>query len=136
MIELARQYGRYGYRRVATLLCEAGWQVNDKRIERLWHREGLKVPQKQPKKGRLWRNDGSCIRLRAKYVNNVWSYDFVHHRTDDGQAPREIATEGFQFLCVLPNKQGAGALAHDHRDLYEQFHPRSSFCHRQPNAVH
>ena len=59
MIELARQYGRYGYRRIAALLREAGWEVNDKRVERLWRREGLNVPKKQPKKGRLWLNDGS-----------------------------------------------------------------------------
>ena len=97
MIELTRQYGRYGYRRIAALLRDAGWQVNrcpagecmhslrgDKRIERLWRREGLKVPMKQPKKGRLWLNDGSCIRLRPEYRDHVWSYDFVHHRTDDG----------------------------------------------------
>ena len=90
MIELARQYGRYGYRRVAALLRDAGWEVNDKRIERLWKREGLKVPPKQPRKGRLWLNDGSCIRLRAEYVNHVWSYDFVHHRTDDGRAFRTL----------------------------------------------
>ena len=44
MIELARQYGRYGYRRIAALLRDAGWHVNDKRVERLWRREGLKVP--------------------------------------------------------------------------------------------
>ena len=56
MIELTRQYGRYGYRRVAALLRDAGWQVNDKRVERLWRREGLKVPMKQPKKGRIWMN--------------------------------------------------------------------------------
>ena len=61
MIELARQYGRYGYRRIAALLREAGWSVSDGRVERLWRREGLKVPQKQPKKGRLWLNDGSCV---------------------------------------------------------------------------
>ncbi|MEE8303407.1 MAG: IS3 family transposase [Candidatus Tectomicrobia bacterium] len=90
MIELARQYGRYGYRRVAALLREAGWSVSDGRIERLWRQEGLKVPQKQPKRGRLWLNDGSCIRLRAKYVNHVWSYDFVHHRTDDGRVFRTL----------------------------------------------
>ena len=88
MIELARQYGRYGYRRVAALLRDASWQVNDKRVERLWKREGLKVPMKQPKKGRLWLNDGSCVRLRPEYRNHVWSYDFVHHRTDDGRAFR------------------------------------------------
>ena len=90
MIELARQYGRYGYRRIATLLRDAGWQVNDKRIERLWRREGLKVPSKQPKKGRLWLNDGSCVRLRPAYRDHVWSYDFVHHRTDDGGAFRTL----------------------------------------------
>jgi len=93
MIELARQYGRFGYRRIAILLREVGWRVNDKRVERLWKREGLKVPQKQPKKARLWLNDGSCIRLRPGYVNHVWSYDFVHHRTEDGRA--------FRILNVL-----------------------------------
>ena len=90
MIALARQYGRYGYRRIAVLLRDAGWQVNDKRVERLWRRAGLKVPAKQPKKGRLWLNDGSCVRRRPKYRNHVWSYDFVHCRTDDGRAFRTL----------------------------------------------
>ena len=90
MIELARQYGRYGYRRIAALLREAGWEVNDKRVERLWRREGLKVPKKQPKKGRLWLNDGSCFRLRPEYRNHVWSYDFVHCRTEDGKVFRTL----------------------------------------------
>ena len=90
MIELARQFGKYGYRRIAALLREAGWSVSDGRIERLWRREGLKVPQKQPKKGRLWLNDGSCVRLRPEYRNHVWSYDFVHCRTDDGKAFRTL----------------------------------------------
>ncbi|WP_298938613.1 IS3 family transposase [uncultured Ruegeria sp.] len=90
MIELTRQYGRYGYRRIAALLREAGWFVSDGRIERLWRREGLKVPIKQPKKGRLWLNDGSCVRLRPEHRNHVWSYDFVHCRTDDGKAFRTL----------------------------------------------
>jgi len=90
MIELARQFGRYGYRRIAALLREAGWSVSDGRIERLWRREGLKVPQKQPKKGRLWLSDGSCVRLRPEYRNHVWSYDFVHCRTDDGKVFRTL----------------------------------------------
>ena len=90
MIELARRYGRYGYRRIAALLRDAGWLVNDKRVERLWRREGLKVPGKQPKRGRLWLNDGSCVRLRAERADHVWSYDFVHHRTDDGRAFRTL----------------------------------------------
>ena len=90
MVTLAREYGRYGYRRIAALLREAGWSVSDGRIERLWRREGLKVPAKQPKRGRLWLNDGSCVRLRPKHINHVWSYDFVHHRTEDGRAFRML----------------------------------------------
>ena len=90
MIELARQHGRYGYRSIAALLRAAGWSVSDGRIERLWRREGLKVPVKQPKKGRLWLNDGSCVRLRPEHRNHVWSYDFVHCRTDDGKAFRTL----------------------------------------------
>jgi putative transposase len=90
IIALALQYGRYGYRRITALLREAGWKVNRKRVERIWRREGLKVPQKQPKKGRLWLNDGSCIRLRPGYPNHVWSYDFVEDRTHDGRKFRML----------------------------------------------
>jgi putative transposase len=88
MIELATQYGRYGYRRITAMLRQRGWKVNHKRIERLWRREGLKVPSKQPKRRRLWLNDGSCVRLRPSAKNHVWSYDFVHGRTHDGWAYR------------------------------------------------
>lgn len=90
IIALALQYGRYGYRRITALLREAGWLVNRKRVERIWRQEGLKVPQKQPKKGRLWLNDGSCIRLRPEYPNHVWSYDFVEDRTHDGRKFRML----------------------------------------------
>ncbi|NDV87972.1 IS3 family transposase [Aurantimonas aggregata] len=91
IVELARRYGRYGYRRVAALLrSQAGWVVNDKRVERIWRREGLKVPAKQPKRGRLWLNDGSCIRLRAERPNHVWSYDFVEDRTHEGRKYRML----------------------------------------------
>jgi len=90
IIELARQYGRYGYRRVAELLRRTGWHVNDKRVERIWRREGLKVPSKQPKRKRLWFNDGSCIRLRAERPNHVWSYDFMEDRTHDGRKIRML----------------------------------------------
>lgn len=90
IIELARQYGRYGYRRITAMLGTAGWQVNHKRVERIWRREGLKVPNKQPKRARLWLNDGSCIRLRPERPNHVWSYDFVQDRTDDGRAYRML----------------------------------------------
>jgi transposase InsO family protein len=88
MIELAEQYGRYGYRRITGLLRQEGWKVNHKRVERLWRREGLKVPKKQPKRRRLWLNDGSCVRLRPQYKNHVWSYDFMTARTADGRAFR------------------------------------------------
>ena len=85
IIELAREYGRYGYRRVTALLRMEGWLVNRKRVQRIWRREGLKVPKKQPKRGRLWFNDGSCVRLRAERKDHVWAYDFVHHRTHEGR---------------------------------------------------
>ena len=90
MIELTKQYGRYGYRRVTALLQSEGFRVNHKRIERLWRREGLKVSQKQPKRKRLWFNDGSCVRLSSRYKNHVWSYDFVHDRTCNGKAIRML----------------------------------------------
>jgi putative transposase len=87
---LAIQYGRYGYRRIAAMLGDQGWVVNVKRVERIWRREGLKVPASQPKRGRLWLNDGSCIRLRPEYPNHVWSYDFVEDRTHDGRKYRML----------------------------------------------
>jgi transposase InsO family protein len=90
IIALALQYGRYGYRRITALLREVGWRVNRKRVERIWRQEGLKVPQKQPKKRRLWFTDGSCIRLRPEYPNHVWSYDFVEDRTHDGRKFRML----------------------------------------------
>jgi len=88
IIELATQYGRYGYRRITAMLRQKGWQVNHKRVERIWRQEGLKVPQKQPKRRRLWLNDGSCIRLRPERKDHVWSYDFVIARTAEGRAFR------------------------------------------------
>jgi transposase InsO family protein len=91
IVALTRRYGRYGYRKIAELLrSQAGWVVNDKRVERIWRQEGLKVPAKQPKKGRLWLADGSCIRLRAERPNHVWSYDFVEDRTHDGRKYRML----------------------------------------------
>ncbi|WP_343617288.1 IS3 family transposase [Novosphingobium sp.] len=104
IIALARQYGRYGYRRVTALLRDAGWHVNRKRVERIWRREGLKVPQKQPKRGRLWLNDGSCIRLRPEYPGHVWSYDFVEGRTHEGRKFRilSIIDEASRECLALP----------------------------------
>ncbi len=90
IIELATQYGRYGYRRITALLQREGWRVNHKRVERLWRREGLKVPKKQPKRKRLWLNDGSCVRLKPQFKDHVWSYDFVATRTHDGRPIRML----------------------------------------------
>lgn len=91
IIELACKYGRYGYRRVTALLRQEGFRVNHKRVERIWRQEGLKVPKKQPKRGRLWLNDGSCVRQRAEHPNHLWSYDFALERTDDGRPVRILA---------------------------------------------
>ena len=91
IIELATQYGRYGYRRITALLNQEGWLVNHKRVQRIWRREGLKVTQKQPERSRLWLNDGSCIRLRPMHKDHVWSYDFVIARTSDGRPFRIFA---------------------------------------------
>ena len=88
IIALASQYGRYGYRRIQSLLKAAGWDVGCDRVQRIWRREGLKVPRKQRPRGRLWLNDGSCIRLRPERRNHVWSYDFVEAQTHDGRKVR------------------------------------------------
>lgn len=90
IVHLASLYGRYGYRRITALLRAEGWHVNHKRVERIWRHLGLKVPAKQPKRGRLWFNDGSCIRLRPSWRNHVWAYDFVQARTHDGRVYRML----------------------------------------------
>jgi putative transposase len=90
IITLADRYGRYGYRRITIKLREGGWNVGKDRVERIWRREGLKVPQKQKPRGRLWLNDGSCVRLRPEHQNHVWSYDFVSTFTHDGRTVRML----------------------------------------------
>ncbi|MCB1641657.1 MAG: IS3 family transposase, partial [Xanthomonadales bacterium] len=109
IIRLAQQYGRYGYRRITALLRNEGWVVNVKRVERIWRREGLKVPQRQPKRGRLWFNDGSCVRLRPQYSGHVWSYDFVMDRTHDGKA--------FRMLTVIDEHSRQCLAIHVQRKL-------------------
>lgn len=88
IIALATKYGRYGYRRITALLQTAGWRVGKDRVQRIWRREGLKVPAKQRPRGRLWLEDGSCVRLRPERANHVWSYDFVSAITHDGRTLR------------------------------------------------
>jgi transposase InsO family protein len=91
VIALAEQYGVYGYRIITAMIRMTGWQVNHKRVERIWRKAGLKVPKKQPRRRRLWLNDGSCIRLRPMHVNHVWSYDFVTGQTSRGRPFRALS---------------------------------------------
>jgi transposase InsO family protein len=112
IIALASRYGRYGYRRIHWLLQQHGWDVGLKRVKRVWRREGLKVPHKQPKRGRLWLNDGSCVRLRPTQQNHVWSYDFVQDRTHDGKA--------FRMLTVIDEYTREGLAIHVKRKLNSQ----------------
>jgi transposase InsO family protein len=101
IIELACRFGRYGYRRITALLRREGWRVNHKRVQRIWRQEGLKVPKKQPKRGRLWLNDGSCIRLRPEHADHVWAYDFVQARTHDGRPLRLLTlVDEFTRECL------------------------------------
>jgi len=88
IVALASHYGRYGYRRITALLNQAGVKVGKDRVQRIWRREGLKVPHQQRPRGRLWLNDGSCVRLRPEHINHVWSYDFVTAMTHDGRSLR------------------------------------------------
>ncbi len=107
IIELATRYGRYGYRRITALLQSESWRVNHKRVERIWRKEGLKVPKRQSRRGRLWLNDGSCIRLRPEHKDHVWSYDFAMARTADGRAFRILAIlDEFtrECLAILVNR--------------------------------
>ena len=101
VVELASLYGRWGYRRIGKLLREEGWRANDKRVARIWRQEGLKIPQRQPKRGRLWLNDGSCVRRRPEHPNHVWAYDFCADRTDDGRPLRMLAiVDEFTRECL------------------------------------
>jgi transposase InsO family protein len=101
IITLASRYGRFGYRRITIELHKAGWQVGKDRVERIWRREGLKVPKKQKPRGRLWLNDGSCVRLRPEHRNHVWSYDFVSAFTHDGRTVRMLnLIDEFTRECI------------------------------------
>jgi len=136
IVALAGQYGRYGYRRITALLQNEGWRVNHKRVERIWRQEGLKVPSKQPKRGRLWLTDGSCIRLRPKRRNHVWSYDMAMIRTTDGRALRILVIiDEFTRECL--SMYAARRIRHNEvlDQLYELFLKRGTPEHiRSDNA--
>lgn len=93
VIRLAKNYGRCGYRKIAELLRIEGWQVNHKKVERLWREEGLQLPRRYKRKRRLYHKDSSIIRLRPTHPNHVWSVDFVHDRLSNGH--------GYKMLTVL-----------------------------------
>jgi putative transposase len=122
IIDWARQHGRYGYRRVTALLRAEGWHCNHKRVERIWRREGLKVPARQPKRGRLWLNDGSCVRLRPERANHVWAYDFVEDQTRDGRKIRMLnVVDEFTRECLairVGRKLGSGDVIDVLADLF------------------
>jgi putative transposase len=99
IVALASEYGRYGYLRITALLRHAGWNVGKNRVQRIWRREGLRVPAKQKPRRRLWLNDGSCIRLRPQRPNHVWSYDSVEARTHDGRSLR-LLTMIDEYIAV------------------------------------
>lgn len=127
IIRLAGEYGRYGYRRITALLRAEGWHVNAKRVQRIWRREGLKVPQKQPKRGRLWLNDGSCIRLRPNWPNHVWSYDFVQDRTHDGRSFRMLTViDEYTRRCLaiqVDRRLNSDKVLHCLTDLFVEHGP-------------
>jgi len=127
VVRLATLYGRYGYRRITALLRDEGWRVNLKRVYRIWRREGLKVPQKHPKRRRLWLNDGSCIRLRPEREGHVWSYDFVQDRTQDGRAFRMLTViDEYTRRClaiVVARKLRADDVLHCLADLFALYGP-------------
>lgn len=128
--ELATRYGRYGYRRITALLRQAGWHVNTKRVERIWRQEGLKVPARQPKRGRLWLNDGSCIRLRPEHKNHVWAYDFVTDRTSDGKAFRMLTVvDEYTRECLAIRVERKLGSTHVLETLAELFIQRGPAAH-------
>jgi putative transposase len=120
MIRLAKQYGRYGYRKVAKLLRIEGWHVNHKKIERLWQEEGLQLPHRHRKRKRLYHKDSSIIRLRPTHPNHVWSIDFVHDKLSNGRS--------YKMLTVLDEytRQGlrvAVAFKMGSADVLEALYP-------------
>ena len=103
LIRLAKQYGRYGYRKIAQLLRVEGWKVNHKKVERLWREEGLQLPQRHKKRKRLYHKDSSVIRLRPQYANHVWAIDFVHDKLSNGRAYKMLTVldeYSREALCV------------------------------------
>ena len=116
MLALVRKHPRYGYRRIWALLRAEGWQVNRKRVYRLWRRQGLKVPRKQRKRRRLGSSANACHRRRAEYRGHVWCWDFIHDRTADGRPLKwlSVVDEYTRECLVLEARRGMTAAAAVH----------------------
>jgi len=131
LIRLAKQYGRYGYRKITRLLQIEGWKVNEKKIERLWREEGLQQPKRHKKQKRLYHKDSSVIRLRPKYENHIWSIDFVHDRLSNGR-PYKMLTVIDEYtrqaLCVAVKPKMGNA------DVLEALYPLF-LQHRKPEFI-
>jgi len=93
MKRLAGKHPRYGYRLITGKLRQEGWQVNKKRVQRLWRKEGLQVPYRRKRKKSQGSSQNSCSVKKAEYINHVWTYDFIEDRTEDGRK--------LKFLTVL-----------------------------------
>jgi putative transposase len=111
LIRLAKQYGRYGYRKIGELLRAEGWAVNHKKVERIWREEGLQLPHRHKRRKRLYHHDASIIRLRPQYPNHIWSIDFVHDKLSSGR-PYKMLTVLDEYtreaLCVnVATKMGS-----------------------------
>ena len=137
VVDLATQYGRHGYRRITALLRVEGWHTNHKRVERIWRLEGLKVPARQPKRSRLWLNDGSCVRLRPERANHVWAstafiepgspWENGYVESFNGKLRDELLnTEVFNTLAE------ARVLIEQWRRHYNTVRPHSSLGYRPP----
>jgi putative transposase len=113
IIALAERFARYGYRRITDLPREAGWPVNEKRVQRIWRAEGLKVPAKQPERGRLWTAEGSLVRLRPQHRNHVWAYDFLSEATHDGRRLRLLTVIDEYTRECLAIRVGRRMASHD-----------------------
>ena len=134
VVRLASRFGRYGYRRITNLLRIEGWQVNHKRVERIWRQEGLKVPKRQPKRGRLWLDNGSCIRLRPLRKNHVWSYDFVSTRTHDGRALKLLTVLDEYTRQCLAIKVARRIRAHDVLEILADLFARTTGRSSRPSS--
>jgi putative transposase len=134
VVALASEYGRYGYRRVTAPLRADGWQVGKDRVQRIWRREGLKVPQKHRPRSRLWLNDGSSKRLRPLHRNHVWSFDFVQAQTHDGRTLHTLTLIDEHSRACLALKV-AQVVIGLWQNTYNRIRPHSSLGYRPPTPV-